>query len=473
MSVASLRVGQSVWQELTDHIFQPDRDEHGGALLCGVAVDEAGKRRLLARRFVPATDGQDYIPGVRGYRQLTAKFIRHTILMAREDGLVCLLVHGHGVGERVAFSDTDLASHERGYPSLVDIAGQSVGALVLASHAVAGDIWNTDGTRDSLDITTVVGPNIISLTPEPLTNTLPARAEDDRQVRMLGTAGQRMLRQSRIGVVGAGGAGMLAIEMLARLGVGELVVIDPDKVELTNLNRLPGALRRDAAAAFTHPDRPKWIRQLGRRLSRYKVSLATRLARRAGQGTSVTTFNTNVTAPKAASALTGCDYILLAADSATARHLVNVIAHQYLIPVVQVGTKVNVHPTDGLGRVFSVVRPITPDSGCMSCAGLIDRTKLALEALPDQQRADADYGTGEHAPSVITLNGVAVSGALTHLMLAMTGLRLATHDDFVLHDARVGTTALTEPYRNPTCTVCGPAGVTGFGDLRPLPLPRK
>lgn len=472
MSAASLRVGESIWQEVTTHIFQPDRDEHGGALLCGVAVDEVGKRRLLARKFEPATDGRDYVPGVRGYRQLTPQFIRKMVLQARQDNLVCLLVHGHGAGTRVAFSDTDLASHQRGYPSLVDIAGQSVGALVLASHAVAGDIWNTDGTRDILDVATIIGSNIITLTPEPHISTAPARAEDDRQVRLLGNAGQQILRHSRIGVVGAGGAGMLAIEMLSRLGVGELVVIDPDKVELTNLNRLPGALRRDAAATLTHPDRPEWIRRLGRRLSRYKVSLATRLARRAGQGTTAITFNTNVTDPRAATALTRCDYILLAADTATARHLVNIVSHQYLIPTVQVGTKVNVNTADGLGRVFSVLRPITPDSGCLSCAGLIDRTKLALEALPAQQRAEADYGTGEHAPSVITLNGVAVSGALTHLMFALTGLRLAAHD-YVLHDARTGTTTLTEPYKDPACTVCGPSGVTGLGDLRPLPLPRQ
>ena len=94
--------------------------------------------------------------------------------------------------------------------------------------------------------------------------------------------------------------------------------------------------------------------------------------------------------------------------------------------------------------------------------------------MPDQQRAEADYGTGEHAPSVITLNGVAVSGALTHLMFALTGLRSTIHDDYVLHDARADTTTRTEPYRDPACSVCGSSsGVTGLGDLRPLPLPRK
>jgi len=473
MSTVSLRIGEQLWDAMTGHIHQPDRDEHGGALLCGVATDPGGKRRLLARSFVVAVDGVDYVPGTRGYRQLKAAFIRKVVLQAREEGLVCLLVHGHGAGDRVAFSGTDFASHERGYPALVDIAGQSVGALVLASHAVAGDIWNVDGTRDTLDVAVVVGRNITRLTPSPLPSAQTIRAEDDRQARLFGATGQDILRSARVGVVGGGGAGMIAVEMLSRLGTGELVVIDPDKVELTNLSRLPGALRRDACAVLTHPNRPAWVRKIGHRLSIHKVKLAKRLARRAGQGTRVLAFPTNVNHSDAAAALLECDYIVLAADSPTARHLVNVIAHQYLIPVLQVGAKVNVDDAGDVGRVFSVVRPIIPGSGCFRCAGLIDFTKLALEALSDQQRRDADYGTGEPAPSVIMLNGVAVSGALTHMVLALTGLRAAEHSDFTLYDARTGATKLTEPYRDPACTICGPRGITGLGDSRPIPLPKR
>lgn len=316
MSTVSLRVGENLWSQVTEHVHQPDRVEHGGALLCGLATDESGRRRLLARTFVPAIDGTDYVPGTRGFRHLTAEFVRRVVRIARDEKLICLLVHGHGKGNRVEFSDTDLASHERGYPSLVDIAGRSVGALVLASGAVAGDIWNPDGTRDTVDVTIVVGTNIVRLRPAPRRTTAVERPEDDRQARLFGAVGQELLRESRIGVVGAGGAGMLAIEMLSRLGAGELVVIDPERVELTNLNRLPGARRRDAAALFTHPSRPAWLRGIGGRLAIQKVKLAKRLARRAGQGTQVRAFATSVADRSAVSALLTCDYIVVAADSA-------------------------------------------------------------------------------------------------------------------------------------------------------------
>jgi len=64
---------------------------------------------------------------------------------------------------------------------------------------------------------------------------LPARYQRNRQT--ISTAGQRQLFKSRVAVIGCGGLGGYVIEQLARLGVGELVVIDPDFFEEHNLNR--------------------------------------------------------------------------------------------------------------------------------------------------------------------------------------------------------------------------------------------
>jgi hypothetical protein len=58
-----------------------------------------------------------------------------------------------------------MASHERGYPALLDITrGGPVGALVFAERAVAGDIWTPQG-RVALSYTTVIGSQIYRLYP--------------------------------------------------------------------------------------------------------------------------------------------------------------------------------------------------------------------------------------------------------------------------------------------------------------------
>jgi len=52
-----------------------------------------------------------------------------------------------------------------------------------------------------------------------------------------GEAGQRKLRDSTALVLGCGALGSMAADMLARAGVGHLVIVDRDFVELTNLQR--------------------------------------------------------------------------------------------------------------------------------------------------------------------------------------------------------------------------------------------
>lgn len=66
---------------------------------------------------------------------------------------------------------------------------------------------------------------------------------DDRTRTLIGGDACRRLAEARVLVVGVGGVGGYAAEMLARSGVGHLTLIDADDVAPTNLNRQLIALR--------------------------------------------------------------------------------------------------------------------------------------------------------------------------------------------------------------------------------------
>ncbi len=68
-----------------------------------------------------------------------------------------------------------------------------------------------------------------------LSGILPARYQRNRQA--IGVAQQLSLFRGRVAVVGCGGLGGYVIEELARLGVGTIFAIDPDRFEEHNLNR--------------------------------------------------------------------------------------------------------------------------------------------------------------------------------------------------------------------------------------------
>ena len=207
-------------------------------------------------------------------------------------------------------------------------------------------------------------------------------------------------------MIGAGGVGLPVVAALARLGVGHLVVIDPDRVEPSNLPRLPETTRLDAVTWLADKRRPAVLRRLARDLAAPKVRVARRIARRARKGIVFDALRTDISDPEAARQLVDCDYLFLAADSHQARAVFNALVHQYLIPGVQIGSRVEVDSTTGtVGQIFSLVRPVTPDHGCMWCNGLINSTKLTDEATDPAAHAGNPYvapddvpGAGGHHP---------------------------------------------------------------------------
>lgn len=53
----------------------------------------------------------------------------------------------------------------------------------------------------------------------------------------LGCLGQQRLLEATVMIVGLGGLGGYVLEQLARCGLGRMVAVDPDRFEVTNLNR--------------------------------------------------------------------------------------------------------------------------------------------------------------------------------------------------------------------------------------------
>jgi hypothetical protein len=401
------------------------------------------------------------------------------IRRAKDERLVYLAVHNHGGTRSVGFSGPDLASHERGYPTLLDLSKQPVGALVLAEHAVAGDIWLPDGNRVEPARTVVIGSRLEVLTPEPDHSEPVVAVRYHRQSLLFGPSGQAILAGAKVAIVGGGGVGMLLVQALSRLGVGHLVVIDPDRVQPTNLPRLPEATRLDALEYLDHDGVPTWVRRIARRFAAPKVHVARRIARRANHRVTFEGIVGDVADDHVARRITDCDFIFLAADTMLARSVVNQIAHQYLIPTLQVGSKPVIEKETGnVLDVFAVVRTLGTEPGCLASNELIDPVRLAEEALGDPaQIANQRYvdDPDVHAPSVVTLNAMATGWAANDFMQFMVGLgrpaggfRILRTNPVTDHSPHV---TVQEPDPEPGCYICGlpPSSVRATGDGLELP----
>ena len=466
-----LIVSERHYERLWAHLFPGDEDEHGAAILAGV-VETDREVRLLVREVILAVDGRDFVPGDRSYRQLQAGFIMPLVNEAGQDGLVYLAIHNHSGDHSVAFSSLDLDSHRRNYPALLAVTrGTPVGALVLARGAVAGSIWLDRDTQVSLQRTIVLGCNRRVIGPHPVQPGAPADSLYDRQVRFLGHEGQRRLHQMCVGVIGAGGIGLALVEHLGRLGVGELVVADPDVVDESNLPRLLGA-PRDAA-------RSRWRRR-GWRLVRRpltKVELCRHVLARMPHPVRLRAYDQPAERLAPLRGLVGCDYIFHAADTVTSRYFLNALVHQYLIPAVQIGSKLRANADTGrILEATSIVRRLFLTEGCLLCRGVVDATRLQLEAMNPSDRAAQNYveGSDEPAPSVVSVNALGVAEAVQSFLLHATGIwPIAKSTRYYQQDTLTGEVLVRSGSLADTCPHCGPAVHSRFarGDTTDAPPP--
>lgn len=77
-------------------------------------------------------------------------------------------------------------------------------------------------------------------------STIDPRSDRDWQTRtrlLLGNDKLELLREAHVLVIGLGGVGAYAAELICRAGVGRLTIVDGDVIDETNLNRQLAALR--------------------------------------------------------------------------------------------------------------------------------------------------------------------------------------------------------------------------------------
>lgn len=119
----------------------------------------------------------------------------------------------------------------------------------------------------------------------------------------VGLAGQERLRRARVLVVGAGGLGSPVALYLAAAGVGELGIIDDDRVELSNLHR---------QILHATPD-----------VGRAKADSASRAVRDLNPGVVVRAHEERLTTTRAESLCAAYDLVVDGSDNYTTRYAVN------------------------------------------------------------------------------------------------------------------------------------------------------
>ena len=156
----------------------------------------------------------------------------------------------------------------------------------------------------------------------------------------IGEAGQEKLLASRVAIVGCGALGTQQAALLARAGVGELLIIDRDFVEESNLQRQTLFTEQDAAERLP------------------KAVAAEAHLKQTNSGVKVRGVVTDLTPKNAAELLAGMHVILDATDNFETRYLINDFSIANGFPWIY-GAAV------GSGGVTMTIRP--GETPCLAC----------------------------------------------------------------------------------------------------------
>jgi hypothetical protein len=283
---------------------------------------------------------------------------------------------------------------------------------MLEPGVIHARIVNRDGTHSYVDRVTIVGDSIEFYDAPTSAGTLEAR--DLRNWQTFGEGTTRLLKGLDIGVIGASGTGSWVIEMLSRLGVGSLVLVDPDKVEDKNLNRIINATQADADA------------------SQPKVEVLRDAINLMGFGTSVEAIKEDLRSPTVLRRLAECDVIFGCVDSPFARSLLNTLATYYLLPYFDVGVRLQADGRGGISAVYGGVHYLVPGGSSLFTRGVINsdtvHTDMLRRYFPSEyeQRLKEKYikGAEVESPAVISVNGVMASHAVMEFLARIHPFRL-------------------------------------------------
>jgi molybdopterin/thiamine biosynthesis adenylyltransferase len=233
-------------------------------------------------------------------------------------------------------------------------------------------------------------------------------------LREIGGPGQKALRAARVLVVGAGGLGSPALLYLAASGVGTLVVVDDDLVDVTNLQRQ--------------------VIHTTDRIGQPKVESARAAIAALNPFVAVETHRARLDDANAEALVAGVDLVLDGSDNFDTRYLVNRVCARLGKPLIAAA----ITQWEGQMSLYDPAR----GPACYECV-------FPVRPAPGMVPTCAEAGVAAPLPGI--LGAMMAMEAVKHL----TGAGETLRGRLMVHDALYGETRVFRVEKRPDCPVCG------------------
>jgi len=357
-----LRISGFHYEVLKDHLLPIDGSEAVAIALCGRFSSDNSEILLVHDlTLIPNDECFSREPDLLHWP--TTRILHYFERIGKSD-LALLKIHSHP-GNFDRFSKTDDASDNEFFDSTFGWTMNDkphASAVMLPGGTIFGRFFFTDLHHEPIDKILITGDTILKFSRSKRINNADFAL---RTIQAFGEKTYQALSELSIGVVGCSGTGSPVIEQLVRLGVGKIVLVDPDTVEKKNLNRILNTTNSDA------------------KKKKPKVAAIADVIKKIGLGTDVDCHQVNLYDDvDTLKALIKCDVVFGCMDSVDGRHLLNQLCSFYIIPYFDLGVTLEANGLGGIKQICGSVHYLQP---CKS--SLLTRGVYTIEDL----RAASQY----------------------------------------------------------------------------------
>jgi len=329
----------------------------------------------------------------------------------------------------------------------------AINAFLLPNGQLTALTVNKVGTVEEISSIGIIGSDIQLNLP---VNTVGIPDYSVRTAQTFGQGTTHILSQLSIGIVGVSGTGSPVTEMLFRLGVRELVLVDGDIMKKENIGRIYNSTMDDVKKA------------------RYKVDVLADAIERSGLSTIVTPISKDLFHPEVVKRLALCDVLFGCMDSVDGRDLLNRLSTFYLIPYFDLGVYLDADGKGGVNQVCGTVHYLQPGGSSLFSRGVYTADELRASALfrtnkeqyHEQVRSKYIRGINEEKPAVISVNTLIASLAINDFLARLHPFRDDPNEELESLGISLTQNRLIIGEKTEPCPIL--AKYVGCGDIRPL-----
>lgn len=432
-------------QNLRERFNKEAPEEAAAVLLAGHTQTKDSIKFLVREIHFPSEESFSEKTNFRV--EIKPEFLAPILKKARDEGWALLFVHSHPFAEFPTFSTVDDDGERLLAPTVFSRApDRPHGWLVFGKRGFDGRLRTAPDVVLPIDEIVECGTNY-SIWPSQEDQAVNVD-RDDRTVRAIGEDGQKQLQKLAVGIVGLGGMGSIVAEQLGHLGVKNFVLVDHDVLDRSNLNRVVGSTPTD--------------------VGRPKVDIAKEMIEAINPDAVAIAHKGSILHSEWGRKLLDCNVVICCTDSHGSRAVLNQLAYQYLIPVLDLGVRIDA-PNLQLETFGGRVQMLSPGLPCLTCQNFLDPSQVRLDLMTEDEIRRDPYVVGAQVPqpAVISLNCTVGSLGITMLISYVTQLPMIARQQ--IYQGEKGVVRVVSSSSFHSCIVCSNDGALGRGDLWSMP----